>query len=186
MGDKVKPEAAAREINIPAGVRLGAAEENPAIIIETLRRCNGDVDKYCQQFTTRAHVANIEVMMLTMLVLDKPENAPFKAQWDALIEAFRKAKLLVAQNKACNAIANFNYPRTKAGRKSTQMTQDTVMKLTRFWYSDNTPTAEPPPPKVDGRRKVEQPEPAPAPTTPAPIVVDPLDDVLAVMQGGSE
>jgi len=176
MGERIRLETSGIEVTIPDGVKMGEAERQPSLIVSILKQCNGDVDLYCKQFTTRNHTSNVEVMIKTLQILDKAENHEFKQQWNSLIDAFKQAKLLMAQNKAIHAIANYNYPKTKAGRKSTQMTQDAVIKLTTFWYKGWTKEEE-----VRGKKRGDK-----MPTTAEEEVTDPLDAALADMQSEDE
>ena len=140
-------------------------KQDPELIIRTLEACTGDVDAYIKHFTTRSHVANMQVLVQTLLILDRPENAEYKRQWQELINAYKNAKVVMAQNEALKAIADFKYGK---GKKE-QMNAQQLISLSRFWLADHNEFN-----KNVGRKK--------ATTVAEEERDDPLDNILQKMK----
>ena len=185
MGDKIrlKPNKGVhttkeREINLPSvESNFSFVETHPHLIVETLEGVNGDIEQYAQHFTGKSHRSIESVLVKTITILARPENAELKKRWDALIVAFKEAKRLVAQNKAMKALASYSLPtRNRKEKGIAKMSVGDYDKLMKM-YAGGVIEGEKTKARIHGKKEAtgaEVPE------------ADPLDGVLDEMAEDEE
>lgn len=90
---------------------IAQVEKKPELLVEMLCIADGNLDKFVKQFSTFRRASKIGIMLRVMLVLNKPENAKVKADFEGVVEAFKQAKIMVAEQTAMNWIADYEPPK---------------------------------------------------------------------------
>ena len=149
IGKKGVPEL----VSIPdaAVCSLHQCKKNPQLIIETLQSADGDVEEYVNQFRASDHKSKITVLTNTFLILNSLGNEALKAQWDALIAAYKAAKVSIAERAAFHWIGNYTPPTGKV-----KVPMNTAVMYMRTWMGEHMSSEttkgrvkamEPPPPR---------------------------------------
>jgi hypothetical protein len=113
-------------------VTMGQCEKNPQLIIDMLKASNGDVEKLATQLsaTTTRRDSKERTLMYALLILNKPENLAFRQQWDALITAYKQAKIAMAERTAFEWIGSYEPPDEK-------VTVQTAVAFMRLWMGEH-------------------------------------------------
>ena len=125
---------------------LHQCEKNPAIFVEILRRCDGDIDEYLRQFRADEHPAKMTILTTTLLSLNKPENSKLKGEWDALVDAYKQAKVALAERAAFNWIGSYAPPAPSNTRS--KVTLPIATAYMRLWLGEHMSSET-----TKGRRK---------------------------------
>ena len=129
--------------DIPART-LHQCEKNPRMLIDMLQMADGDIEEFVKQFHSSDHKARMTILMGSLLILNKPQHAALKMEWDALLSAYKQAKVIVAEREAFNWIGNYHPPTGK----NNKVTLSVATAFMRLWLGEHL-TSE----TTKGRRK---------------------------------
>ena len=150
--------------NVP-GRGMERCKETPRLIIETLKQADGDIEEYINQFRATDHRAKITVLTQTFLILNKPENAALRVEWDQIIEAYKAAKTAIAERAAFHFIGEYKPP-TQSGKNKTPLSINLATAYMRLWLGEKFTQAT-----TAGRLKANNP---PVSTTGTSGILDEL------------
>jgi hypothetical protein len=100
-----------RAISLPTEIHaFSTFRDNPAGLVEILQSVDGDVEHYCEQFKASTHVSGLNILTRSLILLRQPGNEEHLAKFEALIAAWKHAKVMLAEHKAMAYIADFQLP----------------------------------------------------------------------------
>lgn len=121
------------EIVIPDDLMaFKSVSDNPELLVAMLKDCGGDVGAFLNQFTS---TSGKRVEILTQVICTLRNDKALWKKWTTLIEAHNQAKIMIAQNKAFDCIADYELPSNQGKRK---LNITNFVTLARFWLSGHT------------------------------------------------
>jgi hypothetical protein len=125
---------------------LHQCEKNPQTFVDILKQCDGDVEEYLTQFRAVEHIARMKILTTTLLTLNRTEHSKLKAEWDALIDAYKQAKIALAERAAFQWIGNYNPP--GINNPNAKITLQAAAVYMRMWLGEHMSSET-----TKGRRK---------------------------------